>query len=175
MRGFPIFALTLLVACGEPDKDTDATATDTGAEDCTDPITWYRDADGDGWGTALDTVEACDQPSGYVDQAGDDDDNDQEINPDAEESCDGIDNDCDGEIDEDAEDAQTWYADLDGDGWGSEVDTIKACQQPTGYLDVTGDHDDHDASINPGADEICDDGIDNDCDGQLDEEDCVEG
>ncbi len=45
-----------------------------------------------------------------------------------------------------------------------------------GWFANDGDCDDDDPDVNPGADEICDDGIDNDCDGLTDgeDEDCVE-
>lgn len=54
--------------------------------------------------------------------------------------------------------------DADGDGYTS----VDAC---SGSMD---DCNDLDASIHPGADEICGDGIDNNCNGQVDEEDCTE-
>jgi hypothetical protein len=34
-------------------------------------LTWYRDTDGDGYGDDLDTVEQCEEPSGYVSLGGD--------------------------------------------------------------------------------------------------------
>ena len=43
-----------------------------------------------------------------------------------------------------------------------------------GFTVCDDDCDDADASIHPGAEEICDDDIDNDCDGGIDE-DCAEG
>jgi len=68
------------------------------------------------------------------------------------EICDGKDNDCDGQIDE----GLTF--DVDGDGYTS----IGSCE---------GSHDDcndNNSSIHPNAAEICD-GIDQNCDGQIDE------
>jgi hypothetical protein len=38
---------------------------------------------------------------------------------------------------------------------------------------ITGDCDDDNYSINPGVQEICADGLDNDCDGVSDEADCI--
>ncbi len=41
-----------------------------------------------------------------------------------------------------------------------------------GFDDYQGDCDDGDASAHPDAEEICDDGVDNDCNGEIDEADC---
>lgn len=57
---------------------------------------WYADADGDSYGNAGSTVNACAQPVGYVANSADCNDNNAAINPLAVEICDGIDNDCDG-------------------------------------------------------------------------------
>lgn len=63
---------------------------------------------------------------------------------------------------------QTFYRDLDNDGYGNTNNTIVACMAPTGFVAEKDDCDDLDPSINPGMPEICD-GIDNNCDGQIDE------
>lgn len=57
-----------------------------------------------------------------------------------------------------------FYADADGDGFGNQDDTIIACDAPAGYVDSPGDCNDSDASIKPGATDVCD-GIDRNCDG----------
>uniref|UniRef100_UPI00054EF91B GEVED domain-containing protein n=1 Tax=Flavobacterium filum TaxID=370974 RepID=UPI00054EF91B len=59
----------------------------------------------------------------------------------------------------------TWYADADGDGYGNENDVVEACSQPVGYVAIGGDCDDTNSAINPGATEICYDGIDQNCNG----------
>ncbi len=127
--------------------------------------TWYADADGDGYGDASTTVTDCEQPSGYVDNDDDCDDEDASINPAALEQCDGLDNDCDGSADE----SEVWYADDDGDGFGDPDSTAKDCEAPSGYVVDDTDCDDTDASINPDAEEVCD-GVDNNCDGEVDED-----
>ena len=131
------------------------------------PATWYRDRDEDGYGDPEHSTEACDQPSGYV--SNDDDCNDDcaACHPGSSEVCDGEDNDCDGQTDE-AGDGSTWYRDADSDGYGNPGSPREACQRPDGYVDNDNDCDDGDADVHPGATEVCD-GKDNDCDGQTDE------
>ncbi len=61
-----------------------------------------------------------------------------------------------------------YLVDADGDGFGGE-ETVTACLQPEGAVSVGGDCDDDDATVWPGAAERCD-GVDNDCNGEVDEE-----
>jgi len=97
---------------------------------------------------------------------------DNAVFPDAIETCDGIDNDCDGVIDEEgAVECQPYYPDGDGDGFGIGLDSPCLCGPESPYTAlVNGDCNDSNASINPNATEICD-GLDNDCDGVVDQED----
>ena len=130
-----------LFACG--DKDSDG-------------ATAAADEDGDGYTTEFD----CD-------------DADAAVNPGADEICDGADNDCDGDID-DADDSllasstQSFFADADADGHGDATASVQACSAPAGAVDTSDDCDDTDPDTYTGADEICDDGIDNTCNLVLD-------
>ncbi len=57
---------------------------------------WYPDSDGDGFGDAYSSTEACSPPAGHVPNTDDCDDSDETVFPGAVEYCDGRDNDCDG-------------------------------------------------------------------------------
>ncbi len=150
--------------CNGVDDDCDGD-TDEGVTD-----TFFADSDGDGFGDATVSDEACAVSSGWVADDGDCDDGDPAINPDATELCNGADDDCDGSTDEaDAADAATWYRDGDSDGYGSPGASTVACDQPSGYAADHSDCDDGDDDVHPGATEHCD-GVDEDCDGDVDEE-----
>ena len=129
--------------------------------------TWYGDADGDGYGGTQFVVTDCDPPTGYVASSTDCDDLDATTHPGAGEVCDTKDNDCDGDVDEGV--LSTWYADVDGDGFGDAANVTEACTAPAGYQANGDDCDDTDAATSPAAYERCD-GIDNDCDLVVDED-----
>ncbi len=116
---------------------------DTGTTD-SEPI----DADGDGFYSDEDCV-----------------DSDASIYPGADELCDGKDNDCDGVFDEEALDARTFYLDGDLDGFGDPTIEVQACERAPGFVTDNTDCNDTDDEMFPGNTEVCNDGRDNDCDG----------
>jgi hypothetical protein len=153
--------------CDGATDDEDDSLSEDGA------TTFYADADGDGHGDPETSQWACAAPGPtWVATAEDCDDTDPAIAPGAPELCDGRDNDCDALVDDDdpdrsEDDAATWYADRDGDGFGAPDDTTRACSAPADHVALAGDCDDTDAETSPLAYEVCNDGVDNDCDGTL--------
>ena len=151
--------------CDGIDNDCDRGVDEPGA---VDGAAYYLDEDGDGYGWSGNATTGCVPLSGYVNNQLDCDDGDGAVNPSAVERCDGIDNDCDELVDEDnAVDADTWYRDADGDGYGDPDRSQDACDRPSGYVSNDDDCDDSTSEASPGSDEVCD-GIDNDCDGWVD-------
>jgi hypothetical protein len=92
--------------------------------------TYYQDADGDGYGNPVVSIQACTQPSGYVLDNSDCNDNDENERP-----------------------KQTWYKDEDNDGY-SDGTQMTSCSRPVGYKVVSelastsGDCNDKNAAIN---------------------------
>lgn len=129
--------------------------------DCTLEV--FIDADGDGWGNAAYPATVCAMEDGYAESAGDCDDGDGAVYPGAVETCaTEWDDDCDGSTDG-AVDAPIWYADEDGDGFGDIGAATAACDADGRVADAT-DCDDDNARVNPGEDEVCGNGLDDDCD-----------
>jgi len=154
------FAL-LPLDCDDADPEASPAADErcNGADDDCDGRPSFRvgpadleDDDGDGVGD-----EAC----GGADCA----DDDPRVGGGLEEVIDGVDNDCDGAVDDRCV-MSAFYVDEDGDGYGSGEATI-ACE-PMGRAQRDGDCDDSDASVGPAARESCN-GVDDDCDGAVDE------
>ncbi len=160
--------------CDGVDNNCDGLTDD--ADPAVDPsteTTWHTDADADGYGSSAGTT-SCDAPSGTVADSTDCDDANAAINPGASEVCDGIDNDCDTLIDDadpslDASTTSMWYADADNDGYGAGT-AVSACDAPAGSVSTGTDCDDGNGAVHPGASEVCN-GIDDDCDGAIDDAD----
>lgn len=86
----------------------------------------------------------------------------------SDETCNGLDDDCDGDIDEDS--LQDFYLDQDGDGYGS-GDACTGCGPDEcgggTWVTMDGDCDETCDTCFTGATEVCD-GLDNDCDMDVD-------
>jgi|GEM_PF-1797709 len=129
-------------------------------------LDFYSDIDGDGFGSG-DVISSCsDLGAGYVTNNTDCDDSNSNINSSATETCNSIDDNCDGQIDEGVQ--TVYFIDNDGDTYGNPSVSILACTQPIGYTPDDTDCNDTDANINPGAEDIGGNGIDENCDGEID-------
>lgn len=134
-------------------------------------LTYYEDADGDGFGNGNSSVPTClaTPPEGFVTNFLDCDDHDPLRNPNVAEICDGLDNNCDGLADNNLT-INTFYTDADGDNFGDNATAYDSCLAvaPVGQTLFGGDCDDTDPDVHPGALEICD-GLDNNCNGLPDD------
>ena len=63
----------------------------------------------------------------------------------------------------------TFYRDSDGDGYGNPNSSMQSCSAPGGYVSNKQDCNDNNPAINPAAVEICGNGIDDNCNGVVDE------
>lgn len=132
-------------------------------QDCSGGDRCYADSDSDGHGSTFTLESAdldCDDPeeSGVADDCND---TIPAISPSTPEiTADGLDQDCDG--------YDNCYADLDGDNFGSStlvITTNLSCSDD-GEAPDSGDCDDSEAAIKPGATETAADGVDQNCDSQ---------
>ena len=65
--------------------------------------------------------------------------------------------------------AFVWYADADSDGYGTPGNSVYQCIQPAGYVSNNDDCNDADASVHYNTPEICGNGLDDNCNGEIDE------
>ena len=154
-------------SCNGEDDDCDGQVDEAGAEGCN---FYYLDKDKDGYGVASAQACLCEADETYTTiEAGDCDDKNGEIHPGAQEVCDSADNNCDGVTDPPGiPGTEKYYTDGDGDGYSKGLVSAFLCGPTTEYpTQVTGDCDDNDDQIFPGAEESCD-GKDNDCDNTID-------
>lgn len=133
---------------------------------------FHVDSDGDGFGfdDVWGPTRACEPGPGLVGKGGDCDDFNKDVNPGHAEVCNFIDDNCDGKINEGLPSVTT-YSDRDRDGYGAigTTDTQTHCGPFPGYSATNDDCDDTNASVHPGAPELCD-FVDNNCNGRADDD-----
>jgi Putative metal-binding motif len=151
--------------------DQDGDGIGDACDDCPiDPV----DSDLDG---VCDSVDACPGGDDTVDTDADGQADDCDCAPadplaqtNGIEICDGFDNNCDEVVDPRGSVGElTYFIDLDGDGFGRFEENDYGCVAPLNFVPIGGDCDDDRPAVNPAAAEFCD-GVDNDCDGLVDQE-----
>jgi hypothetical protein len=132
----------------------DGQCQNTDTDSCTIYVDVITDADIDGYDTQCDN---------------DCNDGDKNINPGMSEVCNGIDDDCDipTQIDEGLT-FINYYLDSDRDGFGTGTAQNLCADPGLGFATKSGDCNDNDGNIKPGANDVCN-GVDDDCnlDGNL--------
>lgn len=171
--------------CDGADNDCDGT---TDEPDAVDAPTWYPDDDDDSFGVPEGATVGCDSPEGTAPRAGDCDDTDPSVHPNATEACDAtVDTNCDGAAGtadgdgdgvsacQDCDDAdvalaggQPWYADADSDGYGDPTAMDESCFGDGYSVADDTDCDDTSAEAHPGAEEVWYTDVDEACDGGSD-------
>ncbi|MBT3221327.1 MAG: hypothetical protein HN348_19770, partial [Proteobacteria bacterium] len=129
---------------------------------------FYYDFDGDGFGNKTTEVVACFGPSGYVENGDDCNDINADVHPDAKENCaTPWDDNCNGNTnDQDSTGCTDYHFDADGDGYGVNGNDGCFCQAWGSFsAENTDDCDDTSAGAHPGGEELCGDGVDQDCSG----------
>jgi Tol biopolymer transport system component len=136
----------------DPNRHHGATEVCNGLDDNCDgqidegvTTTFYRDADGDGYGNPGNSTQACSAPPGYAANNTDCNDSLTSVHPGAVEVCNGLDDDCDGLIDEgflntDSDSmADCVDPDDDNDGVPDATDNCPLVPNPD-QADADGDH-----------------------------------
>jgi len=148
--------------CNLADDDCDGQTDEVGASGC---LTLWSDGDGDGYGATPPNGGKsqclCVATPPYTAASPTDcNDNDKAIKPGTLEVCNDIDDNCDGKTD--------FGCDSDKDGYCDADQTVigkpKVC--PKGGKDC----DDNKVEVNPGTNEVCSNGADDNCNGQTDAE-----
>ena len=149
------------------DQDGDGYAL---ADDCDDTVATTYPSAPDAWYDGVDSDCAgnddFDQDFDGYDTTDDCDDTNATVNPAAAEDCaTASDDDCDGDTNDiEALGCVVFYQDADGDGYGG-MEACLCSATATYALGIGEDCDDGDADVNPAEAEVCNDGVDNDCDG----------
>jgi len=173
-----VTGLVFMVGCPKTKEKTHAVSTTSALEDMLSFIS----------ASHIDTLALADNDLDGFNTAKDCDDNNPSVNPSARENCsDQIDNNCDGNLNEgcpglpkdqveDASDRDkvtpvtyTYYYDGDGDGHGAGSPTVSSVALSGPYVKIGGDCDDNSPAVYPGAKEDCNDKLDNNCDGNVNE------